>query len=92
MPATETVTVAVACAGDGLPLKDIVGVTVYPRPIVAPVPTHQGSVVLLNPTAVTIPVIGQLLQYQQQFVLEHLVPIPVSYRKQKSRFCMLYQL
>ena len=58
VPATETVTVAVACTGDGLPLKDIVGAAVYPIPMVAPVPTHHGSVVLLNPTAVTIPVIG----------------------------------
>ena len=56
VPATETVTVAVALTGDGLPLKDIVGATVYPRPIVAPVPTHHGSVVVLNQTAVTIPV------------------------------------
>ena len=58
VPAAETVTVAVARTGDGFPEKEIVGVTVYPRPIVAPVPTHQGSVVELNPTAVTIPVIG----------------------------------
>ena len=57
VPATDTVTVAVACTGDGFPEKEILGATVYPRPIVAPVPTHHGSVVLLNPTAVTIPVI-----------------------------------
>ena len=47
---------AVAWTGDGA-LKVIVGVTVYPKPIVAPVPVAQESD-MLKETAVTIPVIG----------------------------------
>ena len=43
VPATETVTVAVACTGDGFPEKEIVGATVYPAPIVAPVPVDSGN-------------------------------------------------
>ena len=61
VPARETVTEAVACDADGVPEKEIVGVTVYPAPIVAPVPTHHRSVVELNPTAVTNPVIGAIV-------------------------------
>jgi hypothetical protein len=61
VPATPTVAVAVAVTGDGLPENVILGATVYPNPIVAPVPTHHGSVVELNPTAVTIPVIGSIV-------------------------------
>ena len=61
VPAMETVTVAVAVVAAVDPEKEIVGATVYPAPIVAPVPTHHGFVVLLNPTAVTIPVIGWIV-------------------------------
>jgi len=57
VPATDTVTLAVACTGDGFPENEIVGATVYPAPIVAPVPVAQESEILKD-TAVTIPVIG----------------------------------
>ena len=55
VPAAETVTVAVAVTGDG-DEKDIVGLTVYPIPIVAPLPTAHGSVTSKD-NPVTTPVI-----------------------------------
>ena len=39
----------------------IVGAAVYPKPIVAAVPVAQESVCVLNPTAVTIPVIESIV-------------------------------
>ena len=75
VPAADTVTVAVAWTGDGA-LNEIVGVTVYPKPIVAPVPTAQGSDTLKE-TAVTIPVIELIVAIPTATWIGVFVPIPV---------------